>query len=82
MPSLIQKEKFTWKMLLNNTGDNVFRHFILIATVKSLQSSRLFQILLLNNGFRNAFVNPKGKIYMWKLFYSNYEKKQFCLAVD
>ena len=59
----------------------MLHYFICIATVKSLQFSRLFQSFLSNNYFWNAFVNPKRKNYMWKLWYSNY-KKQYCTSQE
>ena len=56
----------------------ILRHFLIcIATVKSLQPSQLFQTILLNYYFWNAFINPERKNYMWNLWYPNY-KKQYC----
>ena len=40
---------------------NFCHFFICIATVKSLQSSRLFETILSNYYYWNAFVNPKRK---------------------
>ena len=57
-----------------------FRYFFFrIANVKLLQSSFLFQTILSNYFYWNAFVNPKRKHYVWKLWYPIY-KKQYCKA--
>ena len=52
-----------WENLFEKNVQQVFCHcFICIATVKSLESSHLFQTVLSNYYFWNAFDNPKRKI--------------------
>ena len=50
----------------------IFRHFFIrIATVKSFQSSRLFQTILSNYYYWNAFFKSIRESYMWEMWYPN-----------
>ena len=68
--------------ICKNTCYSFFgHHFICIAIVKSLQSSRFFQTILSNYYYWKVWVNPKRKNFMWKLWYPNY-KKQYCTSQE
>ena len=68
--------KFFWKHLLQ-----IFRHYLIyIATVKSVQSSHLFQTILSNHYCWIAF-NVLKKNYIWILWYPNY-KIQYCTSQE
>ena len=71
-----------WENLFENICFNFSPLFFCIAIVKLFQYSRLIQTTLSNYYCGNAFVNPKRKNYMWKLWYPNHKKQKFTAQED